>query len=199
VRQTASDPWETATILSIADTEIDEPIEIIDVDNGLDVGIRDTTIASSSRQPAQHQHYDQGASSRLPQARQRPSVEPRVEPDLDRDLESALADERVMAVQNQKQMDLAAAMREWQDVPMDDFFEASSPPPQLAPAGPAPAAKTPVTPNDSGKTHPWSREVAQKLKQVFKLTGFRENQKAAIDATMSGKDGKHSARLSDEY
>ncbi|ORY29016.1 hypothetical protein BCR39DRAFT_533606 [Naematelia encephala] len=34
----------------------------------------------------------------------------------------------------------------------------------------------------------WSKEVAQKLRQVFKLPNFRTHQKEAIDATMAGKD-----------
>ena len=38
--------------------------------------------------------------------------------------------------------------------------------------------------------HPWSREVDQKLRQVFKLPRFRTHQKEAINVTMAGKDGK---------
>jgi len=38
--------------------------------------------------------------------------------------------------------------------------------------------------------HSWSKEVTQKLRQVFKLPGFRTHQKEAIDETMGGKDGK---------
>nr|KIR48852.1 bloom syndrome protein [Cryptococcus bacillisporus CA1280] len=37
-------------------------------------------------------------------------------------------------------------------------------------------------------THPWSKEVNQKLRQVFKLPNFRKHQKEAIDETMAGKD-----------
>jgi hypothetical protein len=38
--------------------------------------------------------------------------------------------------------------------------------------------------------YPWSKEVVQKLRQVFGLTNFRENQKDIINATMAGKDGQ---------
>lgn len=40
------------------------------------------------------------------------------------------------------------------------------------------------------KKYPWSKEVQTKLRQVFKLPSFRENQKEAIDCTMAGKDGE---------
>lgn len=39
------------------------------------------------------------------------------------------------------------------------------------------------------KQYPWTKEVNQKLRQVFMLPGFRALQKEAIDVTMSGKDG----------
>ena len=35
----------------------------------------------------------------------------------------------------------------------------------------------------------WTKEVNQKLETVFKLPGFRHNQREAIDAALSGKDG----------
>jgi bloom syndrome protein len=38
--------------------------------------------------------------------------------------------------------------------------------------------------------HPWSKELEQKLRQVFKLPKFRMHQKEAIDETMAGKDGQ---------
>ena len=38
--------------------------------------------------------------------------------------------------------------------------------------------------------HPWSKEVDQKLRQVFKLPRFRTHQREAIDETMAGKDGE---------
>lgn len=41
-----------------------------------------------------------------------------------------------------------------------------------------------------GVQHKWSKEVEQKLRQVFKLPKFRTHQKEAIDETMAGKDGK---------
>lgn len=37
--------------------------------------------------------------------------------------------------------------------------------------------------------HKWSKEVEQKLRQVFKLPRFRTHQKEAIDETMAGRDG----------
>lgn len=37
-------------------------------------------------------------------------------------------------------------------------------------------------------THRWSKEVNQKLRQVFKLPNFRKHQKEAIDETMAGRD-----------
>lgn len=40
------------------------------------------------------------------------------------------------------------------------------------------------------KKYPWTKEVAAKLKKVFKMPGFRPNQKEAIDETMAGKDGE---------
>lgn len=39
--------------------------------------------------------------------------------------------------------------------------------------------------------HPWTKEVNQKLEKMFKLPGFRHNQREAIDATLSGKDGEY--------
>jgi bloom syndrome protein len=38
--------------------------------------------------------------------------------------------------------------------------------------------------------YPWSKEVDQKLRQIFGLPKFRHHQKEAIDVTMSGKDGE---------
>jgi hypothetical protein len=35
----------------------------------------------------------------------------------------------------------------------------------------------------------WTKEVNQKLETIFKLPGFRHNQREAIDAALSGKDG----------
>ncbi|KAK4688907.1 bloom syndrome protein, partial [Tremellales sp. Uapishka_1] len=36
--------------------------------------------------------------------------------------------------------------------------------------------------------HAWSKEVEQKLRQIFKLPRFRQHQKEAIDETMAGRD-----------
>lgn len=38
--------------------------------------------------------------------------------------------------------------------------------------------------------HPWTKEVNKKLRDIFKLPGFRKHQKEAIDTTMAGKDGE---------
>ncbi|ONH67688.1 ATP-dependent DNA helicase hus2/rqh1, partial [Cyberlindnera fabianii] len=38
------------------------------------------------------------------------------------------------------------------------------------------------------ETHPWSKEVFGKLREVFKLTTFRPNQLEAVNATLSGQD-----------
>lgn len=51
-------------------------------------------------------------------------------------------------------------------------------------AGPAPAVVKPDI------KHPWTKEVEQKLRQVFGLPKFRLHQKEAIDETMAGKDGE---------
>lgn len=40
------------------------------------------------------------------------------------------------------------------------------------------------------KQYAWSKEVNQKLRQVFMLPNFRTHQKEAIDETMAGRDGK---------
>lgn len=37
-------------------------------------------------------------------------------------------------------------------------------------------------------SHPWSKDVKAVMRDVFRLHGFRHNQLAAIDATLSGKD-----------
>jgi hypothetical protein len=42
----------------------------------------------------------------------------------------------------------------------------------------------------------WTKEVNQKLETVFKLPGFRHNQREAIDAALSGKDGQYTAWMS---
>lgn len=37
-------------------------------------------------------------------------------------------------------------------------------------------------------SHPWSKDVKKALRERFRLTGFRQNQLEAINATLSGKD-----------
>ncbi|CCH44869.1 bloom syndrome protein [Wickerhamomyces ciferrii] len=38
------------------------------------------------------------------------------------------------------------------------------------------------------ETHEWTPEVFEKLRQIFKLSSFRQNQLEAVNATLSGKD-----------
>ncbi|CCD26644.1 ATP-dependent DNA helicase SGS1 NDAI_0I00750 [Naumovozyma dairenensis CBS 421] len=42
--------------------------------------------------------------------------------------------------------------------------------------------------NNGVTNFPWSNEVKLKLRQIFKLPGFRPNQEEAVSATLSGKD-----------
>lgn len=37
-------------------------------------------------------------------------------------------------------------------------------------------------------SYPWTEEVEYRLREVFKLPGFRQNQREAVDATLAGKD-----------
>lgn len=58
---------------------------------------------------------------------------------------------------------------------------------------PSQAPRPKVAPQSAVKVrvqHEWSKEIRQKLRQVFKINEFRTNQEDAIDATMQGKDGK---------
>jgi hypothetical protein len=52
------------------------------------------------------------------------------------------------------------------------------------------AVAAPVKPDVK---YPWTKEVEQKLRQVFGLPRFRLHQKEAIDETMAGKDGAFGA------
>jgi bloom syndrome protein len=108
--------------------------------------------------------------------------------------------------------DYMAAMAELEDIPADAFFssptataprsirvEASAVRSTMGGPGPstqqaqlaraqaireAPAMIKPAT------YHPWTKEVNKKLRDIFKLPGFRHHQKEAIDATMAGRDGE---------
>lgn len=100
-----------------------------------------------------------------------------------------------------------AALAELQDVPINAFF--SSPqhatphgPPRAEasfarsdPGGPGPSSSAAAQRVQAQKAvkvdvqYPWSKEVSQKLRQIFKLPRFRTHQKEAIDETMAGKDG----------
>lgn len=65
-------------------------------------------------------------------------------------------------------------------------------------AGPGPStqasqrlrAQPPPSPPKPQRIYPWSKEVEQKLRQVFGLPKFRHHQKEAIDVTMAGEDGE---------
>jgi bloom syndrome protein len=95
------------------------------------------------------------------------------------------------------------AIAELEDIPPDLLF---SPPPQHEPVTPrrgvASTSTRPIRTEASASRsvhvpkpirvevrHPWSKEVDQKLRLVFKLSGFRLHQKEAVDETMAGKDG----------
>lgn len=70
----------------------------------------------------------------------------------------------------------------------DDFSIVE--PDQAAPvAGPSRSLPKPAQ-HQPEVIHPWTKEVKQKLKGIFKMAGFRRNQKEIIDATLSGKDGE---------
>ncbi|KIV99843.1 uncharacterized protein PV09_08512 [Verruconis gallopava] len=51
-----------------------------------------------------------------------------------------------------------------------------------------PAKKQSTTLEGPLMQHPWSKEVKAKLKDVFRLKGFRPNQLETINATLAGKD-----------
>jgi bloom syndrome protein len=67
----------------------------------------------------------------------------------------------------------------------------------MALGGPQPAISS--SPDGASETtvpdtiHPWSKEIKQRLKQTFRLSGFRKHQREAVDATMAGKDGEQTA------
>ena len=95
------------------------------------------------------------------------------------------------------------------DVPIDAFFASSQKATPLrlpraepfsartALGGPGPSISISTRVIQAQKAtkvdmqHPWSKEVNQKLRQVFKLPRFRTHQKEAIDETMAGKDGQY--------
>ncbi|WVN90264.1 uncharacterized protein L203_105500 [Cryptococcus depauperatus CBS 7841] len=70
-----------------------------------------------------------------------------------------------------------------------------SPPKKMTPASKqtqsSTSSKAPIPKEkveDLEEQHLWTREVNQKLKQVFQLPNFRKHQKEAINETMAGKD-----------
>lgn len=112
------------------------------------------------------------------------------------------------SLQIRHEISRSAALAEMADLPVEAFFSSptqSVPPPsvQLQPvasssrqarpsqAGPS-SQRPPHAPKviKVEKKYPWTKEVTQKLKKVFKMPEFRPNQKEAIDETMAGKDGE---------
>jgi bloom syndrome protein len=109
--------------------------------------------------------------------------------------------------------DYMAAMAEFDDLPEDAFLsspttttsrpiraEASVPRSNMGGPGPstqqaqlarAQAIRGVAAPVKPVTTHRWSKEVNKKLRDVFRLPGFRHHQKEAIDATMGGRDGMY--------
>ncbi len=106
-----------------------------------------------------------------------------------------------------------AAFAQQDVIPVDDFFSPSqhatpNRPPRAeassarsALGGPGPSSSACAQRVQAQKAvkvdvqHAWSKEVKQKLRQVFKLPGFRTHQKEAIDETMAGKDGESFCRF----
>jgi len=107
-----------------------------------------------------------------------------------------------------------AAMAELEDLPLDAIFSSPTAPPPARPirheastarsmmGGPGPSTQqaqqaraqaireAPSAPMQLVKKHPWTKEIDKKLREIFKLPGFRHHQREAVDATMSGRDGE---------
>jgi hypothetical protein len=108
----------------------------------------------------------------------------------------------------------AAAMAEMEDLPIDDIFSSPTALPPSRPirheastarsmmGGPGPSTQqaqqaraqaireAPPAPVQLMKKHPWTKEIDKKLREIFKLPGFRHHQREAVDATMEGRDGE---------
>jgi hypothetical protein len=108
----------------------------------------------------------------------------------------------------------AAALAELEDLPMDDIFSSPTTLPPSRPirheastarsmmGGPGPSTQqaqqaraqaireAPPAPVQMLKKHPWTKEIDKKLREIFKLPGFRHHQREAVDATMGGRDGE---------
>lgn len=66
---------------------------------------------------------------------------------------------------------------------------AGSSPPHSSPQGlTGPQVNSQVQSIYASRNYPWDSEVYYVLKQMFKLSNFRQNQKEAINATLDGKD-----------
>ena len=82
--------------------------------------------------------------------------------------------------------------KNWPGGPRDVFAEASGNQanwPKIPLSTPTTKAKANVPKSpDSRLDFPWSKDVKAALKGRFKLTGFRQNQLEAVNATLAGKD-----------
>jgi bloom syndrome protein len=120
------------------------------------------------------------------------------------------ASRRRQALQDENYM---AALAEMEDLPVDAIFSSPTAPPPSRPirieasaarsamGGPGPSTQqaqiaraqaireAPPPPVQLVKKYAWTKEVEKKLRDIFKLPGFRHHQREAIDATMAGRDG----------
>lgn len=109
---------------------------------------------------------------------------------------------------------MLAAMAELEDLPVDDIFSSPTAAPPTRPirheastarsmmGGPGPSTQqaqlaraqairaAPPAPVKLVTKHKWTKEVDKKLREIFKLPGFRHHQREAVDATMAGRDGE---------
>lgn len=121
------------------------------------------------------------------------------------------ASRRRQALQDENYM---AALAEMEDLPVDAIFSSPTAPPPSRPirmeastarsvmGGPGPSTQqaqlaraqaireAPPPPVQLVKKYAWTKEVEKKLRDIFKLPGFRHHQREAIDATMAGRDGE---------
>ncbi len=65
---------------------------------------------------------------------------------------------------------------------------AGGPPRRRAAAKPVPSQQPKASINPELMKHAWSEDVRRALKDRFRMTGFRQNQLEAINATLAGKD-----------
>lgn len=139
---------------------------------------------------------DQGPSrilaqaSPIPPARQTPAQPPDEieEADYDSDLEfsKAFDEYQMQAVEAEKQRaSCAQTTRQATTISAAPLVSTSHQPSGFTPVQPRMRHISPVRPLIN---YSWTKEVNTKLEKVFKLPGFRSNQREAVDATLSGKD-----------